>query len=59
MDKNVYITTLSRYNKVLYLWYKGTGGGSGLLYKFETLPKETLLKYGIDLAEYNHTNVTD
>ena len=57
--KNVYSTTLSEYKEVLNLWYKGTGGGSGLLDKFETWPEEKLEKHGIDISEYDHTNVTD
>ena len=42
---------------MLHQWFKGTGGGSGLLSMFETWSEEKLDKYDIDPTIYDHSEV--
>ena len=56
--KSVYTTTLQEYKEVLNQWFKGTGGGSGLMSMFETWSSEKLDKYDIDPTIYDHSEVS-
>ena len=40
-------------------WYKGTGGGSGLDNMFESWSDEKKNKFDIDLAVYDHTDISN
>ena len=55
--KSVYTSTMQEYKSVLHQWFKGTGGGSGLLSMFETWSEEKLDKYDIDPTIYDHSEV--
>ena len=43
---------------MLNQWFKGTGGGSGLMSMFETWSSEKLDKYDIDPTIYDHSEVS-
>ena len=46
------------YKKVLYLWFKGTGGGSGVTTMFEGQSDEKIKHFDIDIETYDHTDVS-
>ena len=45
------------YKAALNEWHKGTGGGSGLETEFERWDEDKFDKYGIDVEDYDHTDV--
>ena len=55
----VYTATMLEYKEVLHEWNKGTGGGSGLLDKFESWGNDKCNKYDIDPIVYDHTDVSN
>ena len=57
--KQVYYTCLAEYKECLVNWYKGTGGGSGLDNMFESWSDEKKNKFDIDLAVYDHTDISN
>ena len=46
------------YKEVLYLWFKGNGGGSGVTTMFEGWSDEKLEHFDIDIETYDHTDVS-
>ena len=46
------------YKEVLYLWFKGNGGGSGVTKMFEGWSDEKLEHFDIDIETYDHTDVS-
>ena len=55
--KGIWDSTMIQYKAVLKEWYKGTGGGSGLVVEFETWDTTQFEKYSIDLDSYDHCDV--
>ena len=55
---HIWKTTHKMYKDILKLWYKGTGGGSGLSKEFETWNTSKYEKYGIDPDNYDHTDIS-
>ena len=45
------------YKAALNEWHKGTGGGSGQETEFERWDEDKFDKYGIDVEDYDHTDV--
>ena len=56
--KSVYTATMQEYKEILNQWNKGTGGGPGLLDKFELWGNEKCNKYDIDPSLYGHTDIS-
>ena len=46
------------YTTVLKLWYKGTGGGSGISTIFEGWSDEKLERHDVDLEIYDHEELS-
>ena len=55
--KNIWETTITQYKAILKDWYKGTGGGPGLIKEFETWDTTKFEKYNIDPNSYDHTDI--
>ena len=47
------------YKKVLYIWLKGTGSGSGVTTMFEGWSDDKLKHFDIDIDNYDHTDVAN
>ena len=56
--KHIWETTKVSYKAALNEWYKGTGDGLGLDTEFEIWNDEKFEKYGVDLEEYDHSDIS-
>ena len=57
--EKVYRTVLTEYKAMLYKWYKGTGGGSGVSTMFQNWSDEKKDRYDVIVEEYDHSNVKE
>ena len=48
---------MNQYKTCLCEWFKGTGGGSGLITEFESWNAAKFERYGINQDNYDHLDV--
>ena len=54
---HIFKTTHKQYKDVLKDWFKGKGGGSGLVTEVESWDSEKFKKYEITTDTYDHTDI--
>ena len=55
--KDAWDNTMNQYKTCLCEWFKGTGGGSGLITEFESWNAAKFERYGINQDDYDHLDV--